>query len=47
MRLKGMQCLDEAERLDRLYEAVMGEGDAAVVLPVGAVSYVEQGELSR
>lgn len=47
MRLKGMQCLDEAERLDRLYEAVMGEGDGAVVLPVGAVSYVEHGELSR
>jgi hypothetical protein len=25
MRLKGMQCLDEAERLDRLYEAVTGQ----------------------
>ena len=47
MRLKGMECLDEADRLDRLYEAVMGEGDAAVILPVGAVSYVEQGELPR
>lgn len=47
MRLKGMQCLDEADRLDRLYDAVMGDGDAAVVLPVGTVSYVEQGELPR
>ncbi|WP_295143806.1 hypothetical protein [uncultured Reyranella sp.] len=47
MRLKGMECLDEADRLDRLYEAVMGEGDAAVVLPVGVVSYAEQGELPR
>ena len=31
MRLKGMQCLDEADRLDRLYEAVMGQGDAEPV----------------
>lgn len=33
MRRKGMECLDEAERLDRLYEAVMGQGDAAAVPP--------------
>lgn len=33
MRLKGMECLDEADRLDRLYEAVMGQGDAETVEP--------------
>ena len=34
MRLKGMECLDEADRLDRLYEAVMGQGDAEPVDPL-------------
>ena len=40
MRLKGMQCLDEADRLDRLYEAVMGQGDTETVAPsqVGVAS---------
>ena len=33
MRRKGMECLDEADRLDRLYEAVMGQADAAAVPP--------------
>jgi len=33
MRLKGMECLDEADRLDRLYEAVMGQGSAETAAP--------------
>jgi len=33
MRRKGMECLDEADRLDRLYEAVMGQGSAEAAVP--------------
>lgn len=33
MRRKGMECLDEADRLDRLYDAVMRRADAPPSVP--------------
>ncbi|MDA0341181.1 MAG: hypothetical protein O3B74_06240 [Proteobacteria bacterium] len=50
IRSKGMECLAEADRLDRLYQAVIGQNeDASTPLPVSVMSpanAVQQSEVS-